>query len=155
MKNVNDIYPVNHYTVESAMAAKDRGKLKEWVHELLLSEKSFDLAEIIISEKTVAIEMLDFPLSLLKKIQGPEEEEIHRQSPEIWEDKVKKLTDSVRGGYAPAPLIVTDFWNYFEIADGNHRHEALERKGIKSYWTIFFIKHEKGREYLSDVMKNI
>ncbi len=143
------------FTIESAQKALKSGKLKDWVHELLLSEKSFELADKIATEKIVALEMLYFPLALLNKIQGPEENVIHRQAPDVWEDKVKKLAEHVEGGHSLAPLIVTDFWNYFEIADGNHRHEALERKGVKSYWTIFFIKHEKGRKYLQDVMINL
>ncbi len=146
--------PISYFTIENAQQARDKGKLSEWVHELLLSEKSYDLAEKIATEKIIAVEMLDFPLALLNKIRGPEEQETHRQAPDVWEDKVKKLAVHVENGNSLAPLIVTDFWNYFEIADGNHRHEALERRGIKKYWTIFFIKHEKGKKYLADVMKS-
>lgn len=142
------------FSIESAMEASKNNSLKKWVIDLLLNEESYDLAEKINSEKTVAVDMVNFPLSLLKKIQGPEENETHRQSPDVWEGKVRNLADKYGEGYRPAPLIVTDFWNHFEIADGNHRHEALERHGVKSYWTIFFIKHKKGKEYLDKLLKD-
>lgn len=153
MNKITNSHPDNSYTVEGALSAKENGDLKNWVIKLLLSEESYELAEKIESEKYVSIEMLLFPLSLLKKIQGPEENVTHRQPAHVWEGKVKNLADMLTDGYSPAPLIVTDFWNHFEIADGNHRHEALVRMGTKNYWTIFFIKHEEGRKYLLDVMK--
>jgi len=140
-------------TSENALLAKQNGTLEKWVQNLLLSEDSYELAKTFAREKPVAVEILQFPLSQLKRIEGPEENEEHRQSPDVWEGEVNELAKKIKNGYKPAPLIVTDFWNYFEIADGNHRHEALLRVGIKSYWTIFFIKHEKGRKYLQDIMK--
>ncbi|HVF69445.1 MAG TPA: ParB N-terminal domain-containing protein [Xanthomonadales bacterium] len=140
------------FSSESALKAMEKGDLKEWVIKLLESEKSYELAEKISSEKIVAIEMYNFPLALLKKIKGPEENEDHRQPPDVWEDKVKEMEKKIGNDYTPAPLIVTDFWNKFEVADGNHRHEALERRGIKSYWTIFFIKYEAGKDYLHKIM---
>ena len=141
-------------TSESALLARQNGTLGEWVQKLLQSEGNYELAKTLAQEKPVAIEMVDFPLSRLKKIVGPEENEAHRQSPDVWEAQVTKLAKMVEKGYKPAPLIVTDYWNHFEIADGNHRHEALERRGINSYWTIFFIKHEKGKEYLQTIIKS-
>jgi hypothetical protein len=144
----------NEFTVESALLAREKGELKNWVIGLLLSEKSYELAEKIKTEEAVAIEMLNFPLAKLKKIQGPEEDESQRQPAHVWEEKVSNFTRELENGFSPAPLIVTDFWNHFEVADGNHRHEALERKGIMNYWTIFFIKHEAGHKYLMDIMKN-
>jgi hypothetical protein len=143
----------NEFTVESALLAHKKGELKKWVIELLINEKSYDLVEIIKNEKTYAIEMLNFPLEKLKKIQGPEEDLTKRQPPHVWEEKVSELANVLEYGFSPAPLIVTDFWNHFEVADGNHRHEALLRRGIMNYWTIFFIKHEAGRKYLMDIMK--
>lgn len=141
------------YTVESALTAKSNGTLKNWVIGLLLSEENFELAEKIATEKTVAIEMFNVPLALINRIKGPEENEAYRKPPEKWNEEVSKMVERLDNDYSPAPIIVTDFWNHFEIADGNHRHEALERRGVKSYWTIFFIKHETGRKYLLDKIK--
>lgn len=141
------------YTVESALSAKNKGNLKDWVIDLLLSEESFELAEKIKSEKTVAIEMFNTPLSLINRIQGPEENIADRKPLHKWNEDVNKIVEILDKDYKPAPIIVTDFWNHFEIADGNHRHEALERLGVKKYWTIFFIKHEEGRKYLLENIK--
>ena len=141
------------FTVESAMIARDNGVLKDWVIELLLSKESYELAEKIRQEKTVAIEMHNAPLGLVKRIQGPEENIADRKPVEKWDEDVQKIVEKLRGEYRPAPIIVTDFWNHFEIADGNHRHEALERLGAKTYWTIFFLKHDEGKKYLHSMIK--
>lgn len=141
-------------TSESALLAQKSGQLSEWVQELLHSEGSTDLAKSLAEEKIIAIEIYDFPLTKLKKIQGPEENVSDRQSPHVWEESVSAISRKILEGYKPAPLIVTDFWNYFEIADGNHRQEALLRAGKTHYWTIFFIKHQKGKEYLETLIKS-
>lgn len=140
-------------TSENALLAMQNGDLENWVQALLQSEGSLDLAKSLISEKAIAVKMYNFPLGKLKKINGPEEQVELRQPLDIWEKRVSKLTELIKGGFKPAPLIVTDFWNHFEIADGNHRHEAMLRAGINSYWTIFFIKHTKGLEYLQTIME--
>jgi len=152
-KNINNSLDTK-YSIESALAAKKNGNLKNWVLELLLNEESFELAEKIASEKTVAIEMYNAPLSLIKRIQGPEENKAHRKPPEKWDEELRRMDEKIDDDYSPAPLIVTDFWNHFEIADGNHRHEVLERRGIKTYWTIFFIKHLAGKKYLQNIMED-
>ncbi len=141
-------------TYENAKLAQENGTLNEWVNSLLISEGSNSLAQSLAKESPIAIKMIEFPLSQLKRIEGPEEKIEHRQSPDIWEASVQVLAAKIKDGFRPAPLIVTDYWNYFELADGNHRQEAMLRVGIKSYWTIFFIKHQKGKEYLESILKN-
>ncbi len=141
-------------TSDNALVAQKSGALGKWVQNLLISEGNYNLAKSLAQETPIAIEIMEFPLSQLKRIVGPEENEEHRQSPDIWEAQVDKLAKKIKEGYQPAPLIVTDFWNHFELADGNHRHEAMLRVGIKSYWTIFFIKHQKGKEYLQTIVNN-
>lgn len=141
-------------TSESALLAKQHSRLGEWVQNLLHSEGNDELAKSLAQEKPIAIEMIEFPLVQLKRIEGPEENEEHRLSPDVWEEQVKKLAKKIKDGYKPAPLIVTDFWNQFELADGNHRHEAMLRVGMKTYWTIFFIKHEAGKKYLQSILKS-
>lgn len=143
------------YTVEAALEAKKKGVLKNWVIELLNSEKSFELAEKIASEKIVAVEMHEVPLSLIKRIQGPQEKIEHRKPPHVWENELKKMHEKFDDDFSPPPIIVTDFWNYFEIADGNHRHEVLEKRGVKKCWVIFFIKYEAGLKYLHESLKRM
>ena len=140
----------NEFTVESALLAQKEGLISDWVQALLHCEDSDKLAKSLAEFKPVAMEIYDFPLLKLKRIDGPEEKIEQRLSPDIWEAQVSLLTNKIKEGFRPAPLIVTDYWNYFEIADGNHRHEALLRNGITSYWTIFLIKNKKGHEYLKE-----
>ncbi len=149
IKNVSNFAP----TSENALIAKENGTLDQWIEDLLHSEGNDALSKSLFKEKTVAIEIYDYPLAGLKKIVGPEENEEHRQSPDVWEAQVSKIAKLIKNGYKPAPLIVTDFWNYFEIADGNHRQEAMIRTGMTRYWTIFMIKHEEGKKYLESIIK--
>ncbi len=146
--------PIFNHVPNDAIEAGKNGNLEEWVQKLLISEGNEDLAKSLSNEKPICVSIVKIPLKLLKKIEGPEEQIEHRQPLDIWENRVSKLVKLIEGGYKPAPLLVTDYWNYFEIADGNHRHEALVRLGTLEYWTIFFIKHEEGKKYLESILKN-
>lgn len=142
-------------TPENALLAHQSNSLLDWVQQLLISEGNSSLAESLSKEDPILVDIINVPLSLLKKIEGPEEDVESRLSPGVWEGNVSKLTELIKNGYKPSPLIVTDYWNYFEIADGNHRHEALLRNGIKSYWTIFLIKHPEGKKYFLKKFKKL
>lgn len=140
-------------TVENALLAQENNYLEEWVQKLLISEGNDVLANEISQQSAILAEIINTPLVLLKKIEGPEEDVALRLPLDLFEKNVSKLTKLIKEGYKPAPLIVTDYWNYLEIADGNHRHEALLRNGINSYWTIFLIKHPTGKKYFQEEFK--
>ena len=42
----------------------------------------------------------------------------------------------MKRGWKTPPLIVECKGGKLSIADGNHRHEALKIKGLKTFWTI-------------------
>ena len=128
------------YTTQAAILAKKEGALREWVQEFLLSEGNEGLARALRDEEATMIEIAEVPLSLLRKIDGPEEKPHERQPLDKWEERVSRLEEVVKKGEPLPPLIVTDFWKPLEIVDGNHRHEAMTRNGVERYWTIFFLR---------------
>lgn len=136
------------YTTESALAARDNGTLEEWVQEFLLSEENHGLATALRENKADIIDLAELPLDLLKRIEGPEEVVAERESLNVWEERVSRLENIIKEGHYPPPLVITDFWKPLEIADGNHRHEALLRNGVEKYWTIFFIRNESSKDLL-------
>lgn len=144
--------PLSFYTCDDALDAKTKGKLNEWVQDFLHTEGNHGLAKALQTETPIEIDMIDFPLELLNRIKGPEPEE-HREQLHVWDDRVSTIQSKIKDGHAFPPLIVTDYWNPFEIVDGNHRHEALLKNGIKRHWTIFFIKHQESKKYLEDILK--
>lgn len=132
---------------KAAIAAHKKGQLKAWVEKFLEAEHNHGLANAIKNTPLKALEFVRFPLEKLNKIQGPEAIP-DRESLNTWESRVQEQITEIKNGRLPAPLIVTDFWWPLEIADGNHRHEALVREGFKKYWTIFFVKDEKNLQLI-------
>lgn len=133
--------------LQKALHAKKNGRLIEWVQEYLKTEKNYGLASALKKHTATMVDIVEFPLAELKKIEGPEPEP-DRESLDQWEKRVSTIEALINQGYEPPPLIVTDYWQPLEIADGNHRHEALLRNGIKKYWTIFFIQDEVNKQKL-------
>ena len=97
------------YTVKDAIIANKNGKLTEWVLEYLLSEGNTGLAKALNEEQASLVEIAEYPLSLLQKIDGPEEVN-DRRPPDIWEQRVTKIEALIKEGNVLPPLIVTDFW---------------------------------------------
>jgi hypothetical protein len=145
--------PTISYSSEDVVTARKNNSLKQWVDEFLLDEGNHSLATELKNNKSSLIEILDFTLSKLKKIEGPEEV-TNRESLDVWEERVSKLTKLIEQGQSLPPIIVTDFWQPLEIADGNHRHEALLRSGRDKYWTIFFLKNEENKQLLAQYPKH-
>ena len=134
------IKQVSQSHISQAVSAHKKGELKSWVESFLSQEKNQGLLDAIRNTTIKALTLTQFPLDKINKIQGPE---IHsqRETLDVWENRVSRQVSQIKKGHLPAPLIVTDFWWPLEIADGNHRHEALVREGFKSYWTIFIFKN--------------
>jgi hypothetical protein len=130
--------------VLEALSAKKQNKLLEWLQGRLLAEKNQGLLDAINDNHPDYIDIFEFPLAELKKIEGPED--VHNRQPlDIWEKRVAKLSSAIEEGVLPPPIVVADFWKPLELIDGNHRHEALLRNNIHEYWTIFLLQTEEAK----------
>ena len=138
-------------TLEMAKQAKENNSLMQWAMDFMDNDKNKNLARILKENKDIFlwIDLIEFPLNKLKRIMGPEKELLYPEEKEIWEKRINNLSNDIKNNnYKPCPLIVTDFWSDMNIADGNHRHEALLRSGFNKYWVMFMIKDKKNIDWV-------
>lgn len=121
-----------------AIAAKRNSKVLEWtIAYLQKEERNKKLVENIKKRKIVKIELIEYPLLRLERVNGLQNGETKVEPLPLWLARVKEIEDAISKKDLPPPIIVTDFWQELEIADGSHRHEALLKHGFTTYWTIF------------------
>lgn len=152
IKNLSDILLVDitankcmyKHSIQNALEAIRSDKIMKWVQEYLTTEGSNQgLAKELEKAKPEFVKLIEFPLSKLVRIMGPEQTMIYVEPIQKWEERVEKIIEDNIGEIQLPPIIITDLWKMFEIADGNHRHEALLRMGLSKYWTLFlFTKKE-------------
>ena len=144
-------------TLTSAREAAAQGELEKWIHTYLLTDgdnKPF-------SDGLKALDRIydgpvSFPLSLLKRNTGPEEDMRWKLHPGWFEIHVGQLMDAVRAGVDLPPLIV-HYWipegetdGEFEMNDGNHRLEACKRLGVERWPVIFWCTEQHEYDQLME-----
>lgn len=140
---------MSKFTLESALIAKNQGKLHQWVINYLEDEGNNDkLSKVLKEEKHTWTDMLEYPLDKLKRIMGYEKGMKFREDRDKWEKRISYLMNCLKKGESFAPLISTDFWGEVHLADGAHRFESLKKMGYKKYWIIFYIKNENNKQKL-------
>ena len=85
------------------------------------------------------ISLSEAPLSGLRPNVGPEGSGTRWEEPkETWKARVGSLVEAIADkSYVPQPLIAANFWEDEQhVADGNHRREAILRRGYEKYWCI-------------------
>lgn len=133
------------FTLDAAIVAHEQNRLLEWTITYLESEDRNKVIADHIRDRHVLMAVLrEYPLALLKRIEGPQNGETEPKPLHEWVARVDEIKDEIATKNAsPGPLIVTDFWGKLEIADGNHRHEAFLKSGYEKYWTIFLLTTEE------------
>ncbi len=127
------------FTLSSAIKANKNDNLHKWTLDYLKTEgKNQKLAEILEESQVMPI-LSEVALEGLSRIMGPDAGMKFPESEEVWEERVGRVLDLLKGGAELPPLIVTNFWGKISIADGNHRQESLLRLGIKKYWVITYL----------------
>ena len=127
-------------TLSSATAYAAEGRLEEWVHAYLLSDGHN-------REFSDGLKLLDryflgpakMPLSLFERCCGPEASMRFRVDGDWFEQHVERLMEVVSREKDMPPLIVHYVDGGFELNDGNHRHEAYRRLGVREYDVIVWI----------------
>ena len=138
-----------HPHMKDLHEAAEQGALVPWILDHLgAEEKNANLVRHIRDATDVEAVLADYPLDKLKRIEGPQNGETEIESVDEWSRKVKGFEHAFQNGYVSPPLIVTDFWDKIEIADGNHRHEALLNSGYTTYWTIFLFSKKDSKEQI-------
>jgi hypothetical protein len=132
-------------TLTSAQEYARNGKLEDWVHSYLLSDaNNKEFSDGLKLLNRLFLGPIKMPLSLFSRCCGPEESMKWKVDAEWFEKKVTNLANVIKIEKDMPPLIVHFIDDEFELNDGNHRHEAYFRLGIKEINVIIWIteKHE-------------
>ena len=137
-------------TLNSAQEFAKKGKLEEWIHKYLLSDgHNTDFSNGLKLYKRIYLGPVKMPLSLFSRCCGPEENMKWRINKEWFEMHVAKLKEVISSNSDLPPLIVHFYADEnhvdgaFELNDGNHRHEAYSRLGIKEYPVVVWITEQE------------
>lgn len=135
-------------TLSSAIGYARNGKLEEWVHTYLLTDgHNKEFSDGLKLFDRYFLGPVRMPLSLFKRLCGPEADMKWQIPKDNFENKVKELERIISKGEDMPPLIVHYVEGEFELNDGNHRLEAYSRLGIEEYYVIVWITEKE--EYLS------
>lgn len=127
------------FNVEEAIAFSADGKIEEWVHLFLNAVgDNIPFSEGLKLQRRYWLGPVLMELDKLNRCCGPEEDIKFPVPVENWERHISRMQKLIREGWDMPPLIVNHSDGYLEVNDGNHRHEALKREGIKEFWVILW-----------------
>lgn len=133
------------FSVASARQYAHEGRIDEWLHDYLNQEAwaNTTLSSIIQYQKPLWIGPIEVELTQLVRCAGPEESMRYPQNPQAWEKSIQAITESLTEASALPPLLVRPIGGVFSIPDGNHRHEAMRRKGWRTGWALLWCDREE------------
>jgi hypothetical protein len=130
---------------DEAFKAEAGGTINDWFVDYLMgSGRNVILAGGLKEDGAYHTGFIDYEISKLKLLLGPDKSFRYYEEPDKFHRKVDAMVKSIQDGWKPVPLIVTDLWNEgLELNDGTHRAYALMQLGIKTYPTIFYFKTQE------------
>lgn len=130
------------YNLDQAFLAEKENRLHEWVLSFLRSSgNNLKLANKLEKYGQNNVRLLSYPVEKVINIIGADESFKYQEDVSILNDRVSKMVDSIKKGWRPPPIIVTDIWeDEIEIADGGHRQRAIIDLGITEYPMIFYFR---------------
>jgi len=135
-------------TLNSAFQYAETGQLEDWVHMFLNGEgNNIAFSEGLRLDKRDYFGPYKFKLELFERCCGPEPDMQYNVDSDSFDAHVTALGNRIEGGWDMPPLIVNYSEGKFELNDGNHRYEAMIRKGINEY---YFIVWTTGQEDVYD-----
>ncbi len=130
---------------DAALEYAKRGRVEEWVHAFLASDEgNAGLLEGLRRRERFWIGPVLADLSLLRRTCGPEPGMEFGTTRAAWDERTGAIASRISRGWEPAPLIAHYEHGRLAIRDGNHRHEALRKRGAAAYWTIVW--HDERNE---------
>ena len=136
-------------SLESALIARDRGEFPQWLDTFLRgSGNNVELANGL--QKAIRWWVGPIELSLNKIVLkcGPGLE--FHEDEEVWNSRIAELSCAIRGGLKVPPLVAEYKDGKLLLADGNHRHGALEMLGQSKYWTAIWFNSLSEYEQFKD-----
>lgn len=134
-------------TFASAKEFAEAGRLEDWVHLYLHAEgDNVPFSDGLKKVPRSFFGLTEMPIALFTRICGPEEGMRWPVDAGGFERIVNELMDALRSGRDVPPMIIKYEAGEFELNDGNHRHEACVRAGVKTFPTIIWITEDADRD---------
>jgi hypothetical protein len=134
----------NPFDSRAALEAARQGRTHEWVQEYLRAGiwANHGLADGLLLAPRWWLGPFQAPLEYFARKCGPEPEMEYVEPVENWNSYVETIAASIISPEDLPPLIVERRNGQWLIADGNHRHEAMLRKGFGSCWALGWLNSE-------------
>ncbi len=128
------------YNLATARQYAQEGCTEEWLQGYLNTPAWANpaLSAIIRYQQPLWVGPIEVELSQLVRCCGPEPQMRYPQPLSEWEDSIAAIVSNLKEPSALPPLIVRPVNGVFGIPDGNHRHEAMRRKGWHTGWVFLW-----------------
>lgn len=127
-------------TTSSAIEFAQNNSLEEWVHLFLCNEgnnQSFSDGLRLEPRKYLAPKLMN--LDQFERCCGPEDGMKFQIPFAGFDTNVNAIINKYKSGdWDMPPLIINCTNGIYELNDGNHRLEALQRLKIKEFWVIIW-----------------
>ena len=139
------------FTTARALAFGREGRIEEWVHGFLNDEGNNPAFSqgLKITPRCFTVP-LEIDLGMIERCCGPEEGIKFPVPAEGFESRITAMGQRMDGGWDVPPLIVNYSEGRFELNDGNHRYEALRRRGTHRHHVIFWTTGEADFQELAE-----
>ena len=136
------------FSLASARDAAAEGRIELWVGDFLASRGSDNevLAAALSTKRHWWHGPVLLPVDRLVRLAGPEGDAIVPIEPQVWEDDVDAMGDSLEDGWEPPPILVEYRDGDLLVQDGTHRLEALVRAGETEAWALVYFDDEATRD---------
>ena len=133
------------FDLSAAKKFARENRTEEWVHAYLNTPEwaNTKLSAIIQHQNPIWIGPVEVELTQLLRCCGPEENMRFRKKSIEWEKDVTAIFDNLKEPSLLPPLIVRSLGDALSIADGNHRHEAMRRKGWYTGWVLIWCDRDE------------
>jgi hypothetical protein len=138
------------FTVHSALAAAKSEQLEDWIRSYLRTGDwiNLGLANGLQLQKRWWLGPILVNISELTRVCGPEPEMEYHIPLEHWNQKITQLANSFSDVMLIPPLIAEYRSGDLSLRNGNHRLEAMRRKGWSQCWIIVW--HDTEADFLED-----
>lgn len=133
------------FDVASACAAARERTIAAWVDDYLRAGQwaNIALADGLRLQERWWRGPLEYNLDLLQRCYGPEPYMEIQADEAAWESHIAGIAASLTDPYALPPLIAMYDNGVLSVRDGNHRHEALRRRGWSRGWVLIWYNSQQ------------
>jgi len=137
---MSDLVFYPEFSAASALEAAREGRLESWLYRYLQTGAWANLGLLhgLQQQQRWWIGPIEIALSRLQRACGPEPEMEYRIPQAAWEERVSRIAARLTEPLATAPLIVEYRAGQLSLRDGNHRHEAMRRRGWDWCWALIW-----------------